>query len=413
MEIKTIPISKLKPCARNARIHSAKQIELLAKNIKRFGFTTPILIDEKKEIIAGHGRLEALKKMGATDAPCVEIAGLSKNEIKALRLADNQIASMGDWDMGLAISELRGLDSDLLDLTGFDKDLLIEPDENDDVIPEVKENKSRLGDLYELGAHRVLVGDATKREDVERLMGGRKGRLLFTSPPYNMNAGMYENYEDNLKSEEYINFNINTINVWKDYLFGFLFWNISYNKKTRWEFIEILYRIIKETGFKFLELVVWNKKHALPITSKEMMTRLYEDILVVGNDLEAGVEKDIEMVGLLRNDKKAYFNRNTGKYLSNYWEIIVNDVQLKNHLACYPVALPQRAIQIMSNEGDIILDPFLGSGSTLIAAQKTNRVCYGTEIDPHYCDVIVQRYVDYTGNENIIKNGKKITWLKN
>jgi len=188
MEIVEKSINDLKVYDKNARIHPPKQIDLLKKNIERFGFTTPILIDENNNIIAGHGRLTAIKELEWQKVPCVLISGLTEEEIKALRLADNQLAAMAEWDMSLAIGELRGLDDDLIDLTGFDRDLLIEVDEKDDVIPEDAPSRSKIGDLYELGnGHRILCGDSTKREDVEKLMNGKKADMVFIDPPYNIN----------------------------------------------------------------------------------------------------------------------------------------------------------------------------------------------------------------------------------
>src|SRR3990167_10533361 len=150
MQIIDLKITELKEYLNNARIHSNKQIDLLAKNIKKFGFTTPVLIDEKNNIIAGHGRLLALKKLNKDIVPCVRIEGLSEKEIKALRLADNQIASMAEWDMGLVIEELKELNEEMLNLTGFDKDLLIEPDEKDDVIPDSVPKRAKMGDIWAL-----------------------------------------------------------------------------------------------------------------------------------------------------------------------------------------------------------------------------------------------------------------------
>ena len=171
MKIEIIKIDDLKPYEKNAKTHPKKQIDLLVENIKRFGFTTPVLIDENKEVIAGHGRLIALKKMKEKTVPCVKIEGLTDEEIKALRLADNKIAEMGDWEMDLVIEELKGLSDEELDLTGFEKDLIIEPNAKDDDVPEVPEEpKAKLGDIYQLGEHRVMCGDATKIEDVEKLM---------------------------------------------------------------------------------------------------------------------------------------------------------------------------------------------------------------------------------------------------
>ena len=180
MQVIDIEIKELKPYPKNARLHPKKQIDLLAKNIEKFGFTSPILIDEKNEIIAGHGRLMAMKQLGKETVPCVQIKGLTEEEIKTLRLSDNQIASMGGWDMNLAIEELKGLSIPMLDLTGFDKDLIISSDERDDEVPSIPDTpRSKLGDLYELGNHHLLCGDSTKREDVERLMNGKKADMVL------------------------------------------------------------------------------------------------------------------------------------------------------------------------------------------------------------------------------------------
>jgi hypothetical protein len=187
MHIEHIELTALKPYEKNAKKHPPKQVDLLAENIQRFGFTTPVLVDKDNNVIAGHGRLLALKKLAHKEAPCVRMEHLTADEVKALRLADNKIAELGEWDMDLALEELKGLDDDLLDLTGFDADLLIEPDEKDDEVPDVPEvPQSKLGDLYVLGEHRVLCGDSTKLEDVERLMDGKKADMVFTDPPYGM-----------------------------------------------------------------------------------------------------------------------------------------------------------------------------------------------------------------------------------
>ena len=186
MEIKQIKIQDIKPYEKNAKKHTRKQIDQVANSIKRFGFVQPLVIDKNNELIIGHCRLEASKKLGMTEVPTLKLEDLSEEEVKALRLADNKL-NESDWDMDLVIPELKGLSDDLLDLTGFDRDLIIEPDEKDDEVPEVpKKPRSKLGDLYELGNHRVLCGDSTKAEDVERLMDGKKANMCFTDPPYNV-----------------------------------------------------------------------------------------------------------------------------------------------------------------------------------------------------------------------------------
>jgi len=413
MENIEINIEEIKPYENNAKEHPDSQLKTLAYSLKNYGWQSPIIVDKNNVIIAGHGRIEAYKKYPeGIETPWIKnnegetLSGkpgkkLTPKQVKELRLADNK-TNESPWLNELLLPELKELQlegTDIEDL-GFDKDLIIEPEEKDDQVPEVPEEpKANLGDIYQLGNHRIMCGDSTKLEDVEKLMDGKKGKVIFTSPPYNINSGMYESYEDNLKSEEYIDFNINIINIWKKHLKGFIFWNISYNKNSRWEFIEIFYRIVKETGLKFLELIVWNKKQALPITSKEMFTRQYEDVLLVGD--EHSIQEDLDMFVCARNDKKAFFNKKTNRGITNYWEIGTNKTQLKNHLACYPVMLPVKGIILMSNEKDIVMDPFIGSGSTLIACEKTNRICYGMELDPKYIDVIIKRYEDYTGNKAI------------
>lgn len=395
-------VSDLIPFEKNPRKITEKQKDDLKASLEKFDLVEIPAINTDNKIIAGHQRVMTLHLLGRGKEKIdvrVPNRKLNKKEFEEYNIRSNKNVADWDWDI------LEEIGADMLKEIGFEdeeleKILSTDIDEKDDEIPKIsKKAKSKLGDIYQLGDHRIMCADSTDKKSVKDIMNGKKARLLFTSPPYNMGGKMYENYEDNLKSEEYINFNIKVVNEWKKYLFGFLFWNISYNKKSRWEFIEIMHKIITETGLKFLELIVWNKKHALPIMSKEMMTRQFEDILVAGNDEEAGLDQDIEMGGLLRNDKKAYFNRKTKKWLSNYWEINVNKVQLEENQACYPVELPVRAILIMSGIKDIITDPFIGSGSTLIACEKTDRICYGMEIDPLYIDIIIKRWEKYTNKK--------------
>ncbi|KKU25876.1 MAG: methylase N-4/N-6 domain protein [Microgenomates group bacterium GW2011_GWC1_46_16] len=403
-------INEINPYIKNAKKHPEKQIKLIAESIKRFGFDSPIIIDKSNEIIAGHGRLEAAKLLGLTDVPVILKENLTEQEVKAYRLADNKIAE-SEWDMSLAIDELKGLDDDLIDITGFDRDLLIEDDEQDDIIPEDVPSRSKIGDLYELGnGHRVLCGDSTKSEDVEKLMGGEKAKMCFTSPPYNMaNKKYYDKYKDDLESQEYIDFNIKVIQNIEDFIRGFIFWNISYNKNSRKEWIEVYYNIMKQTNFRFLESIVWDKGHGMPITQKDALTRQYESIISF-DDSEG--EKEIERFYLGNNGNNVIFNKKTQRKLTNYWYIDTFKSQNGLNQACFPVALPTKAIMTMTQDKDIVLDPFLGVGSTLIACEKTNRICYGIELSEEQVNVIIQRYVDYIDNPKVIKNGIKEIWKK-
>src|SRR3990167_1212276 len=198
---------EIKPYLNNAKKHSKKQIEQIAHSIKQFGMNQPIVVDKDGEIIVGHGRYLALQHLGCEVKPgwIIKKDDLTEEQVKAYRLADNKL-NESEWDMGLAIEELKELSDEMFDLTGFDRDLLIEPDEKDDVIPENVPARSKLGDLYELGSHRVLCGDSTSQEAVSRLMDGKKADMSFTSPPYNVGHNLgyegkdskYENSDDDL-----------------------------------------------------------------------------------------------------------------------------------------------------------------------------------------------------------------------
>lgn len=393
-------VDDLLPTEGNPRQMTEKQKEDLKKSLEKFDLVEVPAINTDNRIVSGHQRMKILQLLGRGQEEIdvrVPSRKLTEEEHREYLLRANK--NLGEWDYDL----LANFDEDLLKDVGWENDELdkifqLDEDESIDEVPEPPEKpKTKLGDLYQLGEHRLLCGDSTKKEDVERLMGGGLAKLVFTSPPYNMNGGMYENYEDNLKSEEYIEFNIKVIENIKRHLKGFIFWNLSYNKNARWEWIEIFYRIVKESGLKFLEMICWDKGHALPISSKEGLTRQYEDILLVGD--EDITSKDMELYFLGRNDKRAYFNKKNQKGITNYWKIGTNKSQIKENLACFPVALPKKGIEIMTERGDIILDPFGGSGSTLIACEQLNRKCFMMEISEAYCDVIIARYEKLTNKK--------------
>ena len=392
MKIEEIKISELKPYEKNARIHSEKQIKLLAENIKRFSFTVPVLIDKNNEIIAGHGRIEAVKRLKQETIPCVRLEKLSEEEVKALRIADNRLAEMAEWDMPLVLEELKGLSDEMFDLTGFDADLLISPEEKDDEVPDVPvEAKSKLGDLYELGNHRVLCGDSTKIEDVEKLMDGKLADMIHTDPPYNVDYGISKNprhkirtvNNDKQSSEEWEDFckklfaNFKLFNKGDVYMWGA---SCPEGMKMRLWLVEI--------GCHWSATIIW-KKDRLVLTPANYQ-RMYEPCFYgwFGKSTYDGGRKEVEV-----------------------WET-KRPSDSKLHPTMKPIEVCARAVVNSSRERDIVLDLFLGSGSTLIACEKTNRICFGCEIDPKYIDVIVQRYVDYTGNNKIKKNGEEIIWQK-
>jgi len=192
--VKQVKLDKIFPYEKNQKKHPAKHIKQVADSIKAFGFNQPIVVDKKGVIIVGHGRYEAAKALKLPTVPCLEV-DLTDEQAKAYRLADNRL-NESEWDMSLVIDELKGLSPEMLDLTGFDKDLIIEPDEKDDVIPDNVPSRSKLGDLYELGQHRVLCGDSTQPEAVLRLIDGKKADMVFTDPPYGIGLTGKKNYKE-------------------------------------------------------------------------------------------------------------------------------------------------------------------------------------------------------------------------
>lgn len=407
MNIKELNINDLKPAEYNPRQATAKQEQHLKESLRKFGVVEPILvnmnIDRKFIIIGGHFRVRELKKLGHKTVPCV-IVDLNLENEKELNIRLNKNTGEFDFDM-LA----NNFDIDELKDWGFEDFELgmgevLEAEEDDYEIPDEIKTDIVTGDLFEIGEHRLLCGDSTSFDDVKKLMGDEKADMVFTSPPYNINSGMYETYKDNLKSDEYINFNLEVIKNIKVHLRGILFWNVSYNKNARWEFLEIANRIRTETGFEFLELVVWDKKTALPVVSQSMLTRQYEDIFVYSNN--ENTNNDIEFYCVLGTEKKVVFYKKTSKIFSNYWEIGTNKTQLKNHLACFPVQLPGKAINLTTLNNEIILDPFIGSGSTMVASHQLKRRCFGCELSEKYCQVIIDRMKKLDNSLIIKKNGE-------
>lgn len=393
MKIENIKISEIKSYSKNAKKHDAKQIDAVAKSIKRFGWASPVAIDKNNELIIGHCRILAAQKLGIAEVPTLRMEGLSEEEVKALRLADNKL-NESDWDMGLAIEELKGLSDEMFDLTGFDKDLLIEPDDQDDVIPEVKESKSKLGDLYELGKHRVLCGDSTKREDVERLMDGRKADMVFTDPPYNIGFS-YNQHNDKMKYDDYAKFCKNffelldcerviitpgprNLSIWYDILDV---------KDVGWYREEIVDEYVLDIG-------MWYKKNSRSGASC-FHFRQCEPIVFYG---KFDRKRNFDFFDFKRVIKKELTEAQKGK------------VNKKDVAPGKPVLFVSDVIKSFSDEQNLVKDVFLGNGTTLIAAEKTNRVCYGMELDPKYTDIIVERYCAYTGNRKIKKNGIEIEW---
>ena len=260
-------------------------------------------------------------------------------------------------------------------------------------------------------AHRLLCGNSENLEDVKKVMNGQFCKLIITSPPYNANAGFYENYKDNMKSDDFIRFNLKVIENCKRYLRGFVFLNLNYNRNSRSEFIEIVYQIIKTVKLQFLELIIWNKKASMPIVSNQMLTRQFENVFLFGDG--DSIREDLEIYFCGKNQAKVFFNKKTNRGITNYWELGTNKTQLKNLTACFPVSVPKRAINLMSQKNDIVLEPFSGSFSTGIACELLGRRCYAIELNPNYVSISLDRWSALTKKDPVrLSDGKKWSEIK-
>jgi len=377
MQINSYPIGDLHYYARNPRKND-EVVDRMVGSIKEFGFRIPVLIKTDGTIIDGHLRVKAAKKLGMTELPCIVADDLTENQIKAFRVLVNQSVSWADWDdelLKLEVADLDLADFDL-DLLGFDKDkiedLLFSPNEgqcDDDEVPEVDEKNVwvRPGDMFALGEHRLLCGDCTVKENVDRLMGGVKADMVFTDPPYGIS------YQSNMRTKtpkfDELNNDDKILEGWLPLALGasdgFVFVWTSWKVLGPW-----LHLFEKHTDMT--NMIIWDKGGGGM------------------GDLKHSLSTDYEMAMVSNRGKEL-----SGKRIGSVWSSGKDSSSEYKHPTQKPVGLAEMAIGSCAT-GDV-LDPFLGSGSTLIACEKTNRKCYGMEIDPYYCQVIIERFEKFTG----------------
>ena len=412
-----VSTNDLLPYANNARTHSADQIAQVAASIKEFGFTNPILIDENNVIIAGHGRLEAAKMLGMETVPVRVLNNLTDDQKKAYVIADNQLALNAGWDIELLKIELEELRLNEFDLslTGFDADfitgLLHQDTEgltDEDAVPEPPEDPvSVLGDLWILGNHRLLCGDSTSIDDVGKLTDGGKIDAVVTSPPYNQGntkgdlfshgkrvEALYENDFDNKTKSEYFDFCIDVLNAISSVLSNnhVVVWNVSYNAKSRDDYGKILFS--EKNPFTVKETISWNKGGSINLPQVGIYSRKCELIFVMSS-------YDGYLTSQIYGDCRW-----------NSWETKKINQRI-DHKATFTVELSDRAVDEFSFESNNILDPFGGSGTTMISCEKKNRNCYMMELDPKYVDVIITRWQDFTGQEAVHETGETFNAMKN
>jgi DNA modification methylase len=402
VKIEQRSVSELIPYAANSRTHSDAQVAQIAASIKEFGWTNPILIDGGNTIIAGHGRLLAARKLGLEEVPAIIIDHLTKAQQRALVIADNQLALNAGWDMDMLKAEIEDLNLENFDinLLGFDEkflDGLLEPEPtagltDEDAVPEVPETpKTVIGDVWVMGNHRLMCGDSTSIDAVEKLMDGKKANICFTSPPYNAGSlnvkgqsgtgKKYNSFDDNQTESEFFDFltaNMNCLMAVSDEVF----YNIGLvqdNKRT-------IFKLVNEFGDTFKDVIYWKKKTVAPHIQKGVINNLVEFILCFGDG------------------KRKFINPQFGQ--GTYWNVIEGANASGNefssiHKATFPIYLPENIITNFTGRNAIVIDCFGGTGTTLIACEKHNRDCRMMELDPKYCDVIIKRWQDFTGKKAV------------
>lgn len=376
-------ISTLIPYARNSRTHSDEQIAQIAASIKEFGWTNPILVDGDNGIIAGHGRLSAARKLGHEEVPVIELKDLTETQRKAYIIADNRLALNAGWDNEMLTIELNDLLTDgfALELLGFDPkeiDALLEPEvveglTDEDAVPDVPEEpKTKLGDIYQLGNHRLICGDSSSQSDVDKVLDGDRPDMIFTDPPYNIDYQGVSDKRDKIKNDKMED------SAFVDFLNQTLYGCETMYVCCSWHYAHLFREAMEKIGRKPKAMIVWNKVN--PAQHLDKYFKQHEIIFYYG---DYGGHKTLR--GDIWTIKR---QRNTV------------------HPTMKPVELIEMALED-NKDKKIVFDMFGGSGSTLIACEKQNRKARLIELEPKYCDVIVKRWEDFTGKKAMLVNANE------
>lgn len=399
-EMQLVSTDKLIPYVNNARTHSAEQIMKLRSSLREFGFINPVIIDREFNVIAGHGRIAAAKAEGIEEVPCVFADHLSEAQKKAYILADNRMALDAGWDEEMLKVEIEALQAEDIDLslTGFDEKELASlfdtdsevTDDDFDVDAELeKPCVTQSGDIWHIEKHTLVCGDSTKEDTYAALMDGRKANLVITDPPYNVNyegtAGKIKN--DNMAADKFYQFLFdafsNMANVMADDASIYVFRADTEGLNFR--------KAFADAGFYLSGCCIWKKQS-----------------LVLGRSPYQWQHEPV-LYGWKKKGKHQWY---TGRKESTIWEF---DKPKRNgdHPTMKPVPLLAYPIHNSSMANSVVLDPFGGSGSTLIACEQTDRICLTIELDEKFCDVIVKRYIEQVGSDDgvyVVRDGRKIPY---
>lgn len=401
-EMKMVETSKLIPYVNNARTHNAEQINKLRSSLREFGFINPVIIDREYNIIAGHGRVMAAKEENITEVPCVFADHLTPAQKKAYIIADNRMAQDAGWDEELLRVEIEALQAEAFDigLTGFEEqeiaDLFASEDDgvkDDDFdLSEALEKAAfvKRGDVWQVGRHRLMCGDATSEEDVATLMDGKKANLIVTDPPYGVSFTSSDGLtiqNDSIKGEEFYNFLLQSFKNVAAHLekggAAYVFHADTEGLNFRKAFVD--------AGFHLAGCCIWVKNS-----------------LVLGRS-DYQWQHEPVLYGFLQNGKHPWYSDRSQTTIWNFDKPKRN----KNHPTSKPLDLLAYPIGNSSQANGIVVDTFGGSGSTLMACEQTNRICHTMELDEKYASVILRRYVEDTNdadNVYVIRDGEKIPY---
>ena len=381
-------IDELKPYKKNPRKND-KAVKAVADSIKEFGFKVPIILDSNMEIIAGHTRLKAAKRLKYKEVPCIIADDLTPDQVRAFRLVDNKVGELAEWDIDLLNIELSEIE---LDLTPFEFKIEktlndIEEDDYEVVVPD--EPKSKKGDIYILGNHRLMCGDSTNKDDMIKLMNGNKADISFSSPPYNAGTTAtetamgkttkYNGNDDNKSEYEYIEF----LNAYIERAIEhseYVFMNVQSIANNKIALIDVLYNN-KEL---YADTIIWDKIHGQPAMAENVMNSVFEYVHVFSQKANRAVGT-IQFRGTVDNIVHLQSQRK-----NEYSDI---------HNATFSVEFASHFIINFAKES--VLDQFGGTGTTLIACEQLDRICYMMELDEKYVDVIIDRWEKYTGRKAV------------
>jgi DNA modification methylase len=399
--MQTLPIGKIKSNPNNPRtIKDDKFFKLVQslKDLPEMAKVRPVVVNQDMVVLGGNMRLKAMKEAGWKEVP-VEVVDWDEDKQRQFIIKDN--VGFGEWDWEMLANEwdAQELDDWGLDVPAFDDPKELDAEEDDFEIPDEVQTDIVLGDLFEIGQHRLLCGDSTDSDAVARLMNGKRANLSFTSPPYNAGKSeslsgnthtidnKYNEYNDNQTQDDYLNLLVGFTNnaiLNSDYLIC----NIQSLSGNKIALIDYLHKYKNN----FIDVAIWDKGHGAPAMAENVMTSCWEYMIFISSkDKASRAIPNAKFRGTVQNIYRGKPNRN------NEFSHI--------HAATFPIDLPEWSLQF-TKEGDIVLDQFLGTGTTMVASHQLNRKCYGMELDPKYCQVIIDRMLKLDPTLEVKRNGE-------